>query len=60
MPGPHNFEHLPLLRRYQGKAKIRGSGRQAPQTKANRLAYETHSRALHTSAISLSANWQVI
>ena len=60
MPGPHNFEHLPLLRRYQGKAKIRGSGRQSPQTKANRLAYEAHSRALHASATSIAANWQAV
>lgn len=60
MPGPHNFEHLPLLRRYQGRAKIRGGGYRAPQTKANRLAYEAHGRTLLAAATSLSANWHAI
>lgn len=58
MPEPHGFEHLPLLKRYQGRAKLRGSGKRAPQTKANRRAYEAHGRTLYTSATSLSANWQ--
>jgi hypothetical protein len=60
MPEPHNFEHLPLLRRYQGPANIHGGGNRAPQTIANRQAYHEHASALRESATSLSAKWRVI
>jgi hypothetical protein len=59
MPGAHNFEHLPLLLRYQGKARLRGGGDPSPQTLANKGAQrQGHSVALETAAQALSANWQ--
>lgn len=58
MPGPHNFEHLPLLRRYQGRARLRGGGSTSPQTVVNRNARQAHSTALRNAAQSASANWQ--
>ena len=59
MPGAHNFEHLPLLLRYQGKARLRGSGDPSPQTLANKGAQrQAHSVALDSAAGALSANWQ--
>ncbi len=58
MPDQHNFEHLPLLRRYQGKANIQGGGGRAPQTIANRNAYLAHGRAMQTSAGNVVANWK--
>lgn len=58
MPGEHNFEHLPLLLRYQGRARLKGHGTPSPQTQANRNARQIHSTSLTTSAQSLSANWQ--
>ena len=58
MPGEHNFEHLPLLKRYQGRARLRGGGSTSPQTIANRNARQAHSTSLTTSAHSLSTNWQ--
>ena len=33
MPPIHQFQHLPLLMRYQGAALIRGGGKQAADTK---------------------------
>lgn len=59
MPGVHNFEHLPLLLRYQGKARLRGGGNPSPQTLANKGALrQVHSVALDTAAQALSQNWQ--
>jgi len=59
MPGAHNFEHLPLLLRYQGRARLRGGGNPSPQTLANKGAQrQSHSVALDTAAQALSANWQ--
>ncbi len=58
MPGSHNFEHLPLLLRYQGRARLRGGGSPSPQTVANRNARQAHSTALCSAAQSASANWQ--
>lgn len=59
MPGAHNFEHLPLLLRYQGKARLRGGGDPSPQTLANKGAQrQAHSVSLDTSAQELSASWQ--
>lgn len=53
MPEQHNFENLPLLLRYRGRARLRGSGEPSPQTRANRNACEAHSVSLRTSAQSL-------
>jgi hypothetical protein len=58
MPGQHDFEHLPLLLRYQGRARLRGGGSQAPQTRANKNARQAHSAALLTASQALSTNWQ--
>ena len=58
MPPPHNFEHLPLILRYQGRARLRGGGNPSPQTRANRAAYQAHSEALRTAAQTLGATWQ--
>jgi hypothetical protein len=58
MPGPHNFEHLPLLLRYQGRARLQGGGSQSPQTRANKNARQAHSGALLAASQSLSTNWQ--
>lgn len=58
MRGLHNFEHLPLLLRYQGRARLRGGATPSPQTVANRNAYRAHSTALRNAAQSVSANYQ--
>ncbi|WP_233799590.1 S8 family peptidase [Paraburkholderia sp. HP33-1] len=59
MPGAHNFEHLPLLLRYQGRARLRGGGDPSPQTLANKgVQRQAHSVALDTAAQALSANWE--
>ena len=58
MPGAHNFEHLPLLLRHQGPARLRGFGKPSPQTVANRKASQAHSDHLRKSAQSLSNNWR--
>ena len=59
MTGVHNFEHLPLLLRYQGRARLRGGGDPSPQTLANKgVQRQAHSATLDTAAQALSANWQ--
>lgn len=59
MNGAHNFEHLPLLLRYQGRARLRGRGDPCPQTLANKgVQRQAHSAALDTAAQAFSANWQ--
>ncbi len=57
MAGEHNFEHLRLLRRYFGTAKLRGGGQQSPQTLANKNARQAHSQQLQAATQSLTANW---
>jgi hypothetical protein len=58
MPGEHNFEHLPLVLTYQGRARLKGGGSSSPQTRANRNARQAHSTSLTTSVRSLTVNWQ--
>lgn len=58
MQGMHNFEHLPLLLRYRGQARLRGGGDPAPQTLANKQARQAHSAYLRGAAQSLSNNWR--
>lgn len=59
MPNGHQFEHLPLLLRYRGRAKLRGGGSPSPQTVANRGANRAaHSASLRGAAGTLTANWQ--
>ena len=60
MPGQHNFEHLPLILREQGRAKLKGGGKPSPQTIANRNARQAHSTSLASSAQSLKTNWEAI
>ncbi|MBX3387174.1 MAG: S8 family peptidase [Phycisphaeraceae bacterium] len=59
MPSNHQFEHLPLLLRYQGRAKLRGGGSTSPQTVANRdVRRAEHSADLSTAAGTLGGNWR--
>ena len=58
MPGEHNFEYLPLLRTYKGRAKLRGNGEPSPQTIANRNTRQAHSATLDTAAQAFSADWR--
>lgn len=58
MPGPHNFEHLPLLLRYRGRARLPSGGKTNPQTRANRNARQVHSAMLRGAAQALSNYWQ--
>ncbi|MDD1484082.1 S8 family peptidase [Burkholderia thailandensis] len=58
MPGQHNFEHLPLLLRYRGRARLSGGGKTNPQTLANKNARQAHSAQLRGAAQSLSENWR--
>lgn len=55
---PHNFDHLPLLLRFQGRARLRGGGNLSPQTVANRNARQAHSKSLSGTAHSLTTHWQ--
>ena len=50
MPETHNFEHLPLLMRQRGPARLTGGGNPTPQTVANRQATARHSAALQTAS----------
>jgi hypothetical protein len=58
MHGQHSFEHLPLLLRYQGRARLRGGGKASPQTLANKNARQAHSAYLRGAAQALSENWR--
>lgn len=58
MPGQHNFEHLPLLLRYRGRARLPSGGKTNPQTLANRNARQAHSATLRGAAHALAGNWR--
>lgn len=58
MPGAHNFEYLPLIRTFNGPAKLRGGGDPSPQTIANKNARQAHSNTLDTAAQAFSAAWE--
>jgi hypothetical protein len=58
MPNGHQFEHLPLLLRYRGPAKLGRPPRASPQTVANRNARAAHSASLGSAAGALTANWR--
>lgn len=60
MPEQHNFQHLPLVLRERGRAKLRGGGNPSPKTVANKRARKAHATALATAAQSLKSNWQAI
>jgi hypothetical protein len=57
-PEQHNFEHLPLLRRYDGPARLHGGGNTSEETKQNRNSPQAHSARLLAAARSFTANWQ--
>jgi hypothetical protein len=57
MPPPE-FEYLPLLLRYKGKAILPGGGKTSPQTLANqRVRRQEHADSLLRSANALAENW---
>jgi len=58
MPGTHNFEHLSLLLRFEGRARLRGGGKTSPQTVANRNARQVHSATLRGAAQALAGSWK--
>ena len=58
MPGQHNFEHLELLLRFQGRARLQGGGEVSPQTIANRQARQAHSKALQLAAQTVTSSWK--
>lgn len=58
MPGEHNFEHLPLLLRQRGPARLGRPPAPSPQTRANRDARRAHSESLITASQSLTENWR--
>jgi len=57
MAAVHHFEHIPLLRRYLGQAKLFGGGSTSPQTLVNRNASKIHSGALQNAANSTISGW---
>ena len=50
MPNGHDFQHLPLILRASGAAKLTGGGDVSDQTQKNRTDRATHSASLETSA----------
>jgi hypothetical protein len=58
MPENHNFEHLPLLMRRQGPARLSGGSKSSPQTVANRQSAANHSAALQTAATGVVRNYK--
>lgn len=61
MPGEHDFEHLPLILREYGRAKLKGGGKPSPQTVANKgAARQAHSTALSSAAQTMRANWEAV
>jgi hypothetical protein len=57
MPG-QQFDYLPLLRTYKGRARLGGGGSTSPQTVANRNVRQAHSATLDAAALAFSANWK--
>lgn len=58
MPIANNFEHLPLVLRSTGPARLKHGGKQSPQTKVNKREPSAHSATLSSSLEALSANWR--
>jgi len=58
MSPQHNFEHLPLVLRYRGRAKLPRGGKSNPQTIANKANRAAHSGGLRSSGTSLSTAWK--
>jgi Subtilase family len=58
MPPEHNFDHLPLLLRQRGPARLRRPPFPSPQTRANRAAREAHSESLARASQSFTDGWR--
>lgn len=58
MRGAHNFEHLPLILRYHGPARMGLPPLPGPQTLANKTDRQTHSSVLETAVQGLTTSWQ--
>lgn len=56
--GQHGFEHLPLLFREHGPARLGGGGSKADETKAARADRPAHATKLTTSATTISQGWK--
>lgn len=52
--GQPPFQHLPLIQRYRGAAKLRGGRDKTQQTLANRENYESHATNLQRETNLLS------
>ena len=57
MPG-QQYDYLPLLRTYRGRARLRGGSNPSPQTIANRNTRQAHSATLDAAAQAFSADWR--
>lgn len=58
MPDNHNFQHLPLILRYKGPAKLHGGGGESAVTIHNKQNRPAHSSYLQKSTGSLCSSWQ--
>ena len=58
MPDSHGFQHLPLVFREKGSARLTGGGTVSDETKQNRENREAHSNGLRENAHSYISSWQ--
>lgn len=58
MASDHNFEHLPLLLRQRGPARLGRPPFQSPQTRANRDARRAHSESLARASQALTDHYR--
>lgn len=58
MPDGHDFQHLPLVFREKGPARLTGGGAASDQTKQNRQNRQAHSAGLQQSTSSYLSSWQ--
>ena len=58
MPDNHNFQHLPLILRYKGPARLHGGGSDAEVTAQNKQSRPLHSSSLRQSTGALTSSWQ--
>src|SRR5437899_2126529 len=57
MPPP--FQHLPLILRFRGDARLQGGGKEAVATKTAKADRAGHSATLGTNARNASGLWKV-
>lgn len=58
MPPTRGFQHLPLLLRVKGRAKLQGGGDQSSATRANRVNFAAHAGQLTSAALAKSNDWK--